>query len=251
MTKKWMGCHPGNFCPGRPPGFQPTAIVVHIMQGTLEGTGSWFNDPKAVVSAHYGIGKGGEVHQYVQERDTAFHAGIVVNPTWPGIRKGVNPNFYTIGIEHEGKAQDAWPWGDPLLDSSAALMAEIAARWNIPLDLDHVVSHHSIRASKSCPGDRVVLQHILDRVPTVAKPGPAPPLPLSGVTLVQTLQYANLRFQQPSTSARIVRIIPANTGVKVAGYTDCGERIQNNSCWYQDNAGNYLWAGATDVPHPA
>lgn len=251
MVKKWIGCHPGNFRAGRPPGLIPAAIVVHVMDGDLARTSALCNRPQSFVSAHYGIGRNGQVHQYVQEQDTAFHAGTVVNPTWKGIRKGVNPNFYTIGIEHEGQAQDLWPWPDAQLAASAALVAEIAARWEIPLDLEHVVAHRSIRASKACPGDNVVIQHILDRVPPAGPPGPAPVLPLAGVTQVQTLKYANLRLQQPSTSARIIRIIPANTVVKVAGFTDSGERVQDNSCWYQDTAGNYLWAGATDVPHPS
>src|SRR5271163_203896 len=98
----WIGCAKGNYQTGRPGQFQPEAVVIHIMEGTLKGTDSWFNDPRAKVSAHYGIGTGGLVHQYVKEADTAFHAGIVDRPTWPLLKPRVNPNYYTIGIEHEG-----------------------------------------------------------------------------------------------------------------------------------------------------
>jgi hypothetical protein len=247
MTKTWIGCADGNFRKGRPAGLLPAAIVIHVMDGTLTGTDSWFNDPSAAVSSHYGVGKSGDVHQYVQEQDTAFHAGTVVNPTWTGIRSGVNPNFYTIGIEHEGMGDEPWPWPDPQLDASAALIAEIAGRWKIPLDLDHVVPHHSIRASKTCPGDKVVIGQILARIPPEAAP---PALPVPAITQVRVLTNVNVRFQKPGTSARIVRILPAQTQLTVRAFTDSGERVADNPFWYKDADGNYIWAGATDVPQP-
>jgi N-acetyl-anhydromuramyl-L-alanine amidase AmpD len=90
------------------------------------------------------------VHQFVDEADTAFHAGTVVRPTWRLLQPRVNPNLYTIGIEHEGLPQDSW--ADDLYATSAALIREVAARWKIPLDRDHVIMHREIRASKTCPG---------------------------------------------------------------------------------------------------
>ena len=36
--------------------FKPELIVLHIMDGTLSGTDSWFADPSSQVSSHYGIG---------------------------------------------------------------------------------------------------------------------------------------------------------------------------------------------------
>src|SRR5207248_4759152 len=96
--KRWIGRAPENFRSGRPRDFSPRAVVIHIMGRTLQETASYFHDPRTTASAHYGVGKNGEVHQYVEERDTAFHAGVVVNPTWRLLRKSINPNFYTIGI---------------------------------------------------------------------------------------------------------------------------------------------------------
>ena len=51
--------------------YRPEAIVVHIMSGALQQTARRFHDPRAAVSAHYGVGKNGEVHQYVEENDTS------------------------------------------------------------------------------------------------------------------------------------------------------------------------------------
>src|SRR5882757_5873164 len=134
IDHQWIGCAPVNFRPGRPFGSKAEAIVIHCMDGTLAGTDAWFRDPAARVSAHYGVGVDGRIHQYVSEDDTAFHAGIVVNPTAAMVlsRPSVNPNFYTIGIEHEGKAGDAWTAQQGA--ASAALVGDIAARRGIPLD---------------------------------------------------------------------------------------------------------------------
>ncbi|HVP47990.1 MAG TPA: peptidoglycan recognition family protein [Bryobacteraceae bacterium] len=149
MPADWIGAAAENFRKGRH-GFEPKAIVIHIIVGSLQSAGLTFRDPRSSVSAHYGVSKTGSVHQFVEETDTAFHAGIVVRPTWRLIDPKVNPNFYTIGIEHEGQPQDAWP--DEQYRASAALVREIAARWKIPLDRDHVIMHREIRASKTCPG---------------------------------------------------------------------------------------------------
>ncbi|MGB8885991.1 MAG: peptidoglycan recognition family protein [Candidatus Korobacteraceae bacterium] len=241
MQVKWVGCPASNFRPGRPQGLRPEAIVIHIIDGSFAAGESVFLDPASQKSAHYAISKNGEIHQYVDENDTAFHAGVVVNPTWDLLKKGVNPNFYTIGIEHEGKPQDEWP--NVQLSASAALVLEIAARWGILLDPQHVIRHHQIRASKTCPGNWLTIDNLLAHVPRS-----------SGVTLVatasvQTVKHVNLRAGRPNTTAPVVRVIPSNTAIAVAGFT-LGERVQGNANWYADAQGNYLWAGATNLPDP-
>jgi N-acetylmuramoyl-L-alanine amidase len=102
----WIGSKHKNKGRG---GFRPEAVVIHVMEGTLVGTDSWFNNPASKVSAHYGVGRDGTIHQYVSETDTAFHAGRRSKPTWGLIKDGINPNLYTIGIEHEGDGGSAWP----------------------------------------------------------------------------------------------------------------------------------------------
>jgi N-acetylmuramoyl-L-alanine amidase CwlA len=241
MDKKQIGCLGGNFHAGRPMAFRPEAIVIHIAVGSLASVDAQFNDPAAHVSAHYAVGKTGEVHQYVQETDTAFHAGTVVNPTWPLLKAKVNPNFYTIGIEHEGLPDDIWP--DSQIDTSAALVSEIAGRWNIPLDPLHVIRHHQIRASKTCPGNFITIEEILRRVPPAAQEN-------SGKAwIVTTVSNVNLRLGSPSVAAGIVRLIPAKTKVTVTGFTK-GDEINSNPIWYSIEGGNFLWAGGTDFPVP-
>ncbi len=239
MDKTFIGAASTNFRPGRPLNFKPEAIVIHIAVGSLGSVDSHFNDPAAQVSAHYCVGKKGQVHQYVHETDTAFHAGIVVNPSWPLLKPDINPNFYTIGIEHEGLPDDVWP--DAQLATSAALVGEIAQRWNIPLDDQHVIRHHQIRASKTCPGNVITIPTILGRVPGV--PPANPP------QIVRTVTNVNLRFGKPGTDAPIARVVPRNTSVSVSG-AEKGEPVNGNSDWYSDGSGNFLWAGGTDAPNP-
>ena len=241
--KQWIGCAPENFQSGRPRGFRPEAIVIHIMSGTLPATASRFRDSRTTVSAHYGVGKNGEVHQYVDERDTAFHAGIAVNPTWRLLKKSVNPNFYTIGVEHEGMPDD--PWGDLLYDTSASLIAEIAGRWDIPLDEDRVVMHSQIRSSKRCPGPQVLMPQLV-KMAAGKEPFPI----LFSAPQARTLKTANVRAK-PTTEARIVRVLEPGYSFGGGMYTAAGERVSGNSFWYSEpGIQGYIWAGATDSPQP-
>jgi N-acetylmuramoyl-L-alanine amidase len=241
MPREWIGCAPGNFRQGRH-GFEPKAIVIHIIVGSLESAGLTFRDPRSSVSAHYGVGKSGRVHQFVEETDTAFHAGTVVRPTWRLIDPRANPNLYTVGIEHEGQPQDAWP-GDQY-GASAALVREIAVRWRIPLDRDHIIMHREIRASKSCPGS-VEMERLIR-----AAAGTTDPVVQTAMR-VKTMVKANVRREKPSTSAAISSIIPAGTEFEYAGFTASGEPVGGNSFWYETPAHDYVWAGATERPNPA
>jgi N-acetyl-anhydromuramyl-L-alanine amidase AmpD len=162
-----------NFWVGRK-GYRPEAVVIHIMDGTLSGTDSWFANPTSQVSAHYGIGKSGEVHQYVQENDAAWHAGRVDAPVWKFIRPNVNPNLYTVGIEHEGKPDDVWTAA--MKESSATLIREICQRWQIPIDRDHVVGHFEIFSKKpNCPAtNKRILDELVSLANQQTQPAPMP-----------------------------------------------------------------------------
>lgn len=247
MDKIFVGCAPGNFRQGRPAGFKPEAIVIHIGEGSLRSIDAQFNDPRAMVSAHYCVSKTGLVHQYVHEIDTGFHAGTVDRPSWrllkPGQTPGsfINPNFYTIGIEHEGFADDVWP--DVQIDTSAALVGEIAHRWQITLDTDHVIRHHQIRFAKSCPGNFIQIPEILKRV---AVPSGGVPTPRT----VNTVANLKLRTGAPSLTAPVARTVPPRTAMPAVNVVQ-GDVVSGNNKWYADGAGHFYWAGGTDQPNPS
>ena len=248
MQKQWIGCAAENFRKGRRAPYRPEAIVVHIMAGSLKGTDLWFGNTRSGVSAHYGIGKNGEIHQYVEEEDTAFHAGTVDNPSWEGMKRlagggFANPNYYTIGIEHEGFPGDVWP--EAQMAASGALIADIAARWGIPLDRRHIVKHHEIRAVKPCPGGDAPVDALIQRAQAGATPAQAAPLQ------VVVTSRLNVRVGSPTTASPIRRVIAQGATVDVVGFTATGQSVSGNPFWYRDAAGDFLWAGATDRPHPS
>lgn len=135
-------------------GYNPEAIVIHLMGGTFEGTDSWFRNPESQASTHYGVAKDGRVRQWVEEKDMAWGNGRVDHPKWKGLKPGnpaPNPNLYTVSIEHEGVTGHKWT--DQQYASLVALVRQIAQRWNIPLDSDHIVLHSEIYSLKpNCPG---------------------------------------------------------------------------------------------------
>lgn len=148
-------------------GQRPFAIVVHIMEGSLKGTDSWFMSSYSGVSAHYGVGRNGTIHSYVDEKNTAFHAGIVNKPSWKNIPADiVNPNAVTIGIEHEGTSKSDWT--KSMKEASASLIADICKRWNITPSRDTVIGHYEIDKIRrpNCPA---VNKNIIDELVAMAR----------------------------------------------------------------------------------
>lgn len=159
--------------------YLPMAVVIHIMEGTLDGTDSWFQDLGAFppMSAHFGIGKTGELHQYVLQEDTAWHAGIVTFPSWKLIKVAdadkpsyIDPNLYTFGIEHEGFEDTGCT--DATYQTSSQVIAGLAKKWNIPLDRDHVIGHHEIYSEKACPGSKVDIDKLIQMASQITSPNP-------------------------------------------------------------------------------
>ena len=142
-------------------GYSPEAIVLHIMDGTLVGCDTWFNDNPYDVSAHFGINKAGEIHQYVYLSNAAHANGGIENWDLKLIKENgyANPNVWTISIEHEGWAGDeptpeqysasvklsAWLWKEVIVPDGASGLA---------IDRDHFLRHKDIspKIRPNCPG---------------------------------------------------------------------------------------------------
>lgn len=143
-------------------GYKPEMIVVHISAGTLDSMTSWFMNPDSQVSSHYGIGKDGSILQYVEEANKAWHAGNLRSPTFKLMKAGINPNLYSIGIENEG--QDLAKAPEAQLASLRELIKDIATRYKIPLDRDHIIGHYEVDSVKKafCPSpDRTVMDKLV------------------------------------------------------------------------------------------
>ncbi len=112
MESTWIGSP--NFMPGRSGTINH--ITLHVMGGFLAGTDSTFKNPQNQVSATYGIGSDGTIHQYVKESDTAWADG------------NARSNATGISIEHEGGYPTA-RFTDACAEASAQLCADIAKRY--------------------------------------------------------------------------------------------------------------------------
>ncbi len=166
---------PYNFAPGRAGPHAVDMVVCHVTEGDAGSTVGWFNDPDSNVSSHYLVLTTGKIIQFVREEDTAWHAGRVQSPTAPLVlqRPGVNPNSYSIGIEHEGSGKHELT--EAQRRSSVALIADICQRHQIPIDRHHIVAHREIFSGKTCPGAISVTRLVAGATQFVANPKPVPP----------------------------------------------------------------------------
>ncbi|MEK6882974.1 MAG: peptidoglycan recognition family protein [Nanoarchaeota archaeon] len=137
--------------------FRPEIIVVHIEKepnlGSKEAIYSEFIN--AEKSSHYCINKDGSIWQFVKEEDTAWGNGRVHNPSAKKVlEKGnINPNLYSISIEHEVLGYEAKGINELQYQTTAKLIQEICERWLIPLDRKHIIGHREIYSLKTCPGN--------------------------------------------------------------------------------------------------
>ncbi len=136
-------------------------VVIHIMDGTLNGTDSWFRNRAAKASSHFGTGRDGALYQWVDTRHRAW-AQAGGNPDW-------------LSVENEGRG------GDALTAHQVERCAEVLA-WahkthGVPLQRAdgpggkglgyHAMGGRAWGNHPSCPGARVVDQ--LDAVVSRAK----------------------------------------------------------------------------------
>lgn|GEM_PF-2043324 len=105
-----------------------------------------------MVGKHFGVGKNGEIHQYVDLSCPAWANGGVNKPDWPLLQDGVNPNYYTVSIEHEGNSGDAMP--EAQYQATLALHRWLIESLGIPVTRDNIIGHYRIDSvnKSNCPG---------------------------------------------------------------------------------------------------
>ena len=137
----WRPAYRGNYTNANRGEAKIDFIVIHIAQGSYSGTINWFQNPRVNVSAHYVVGRKGQIAQCVHNEDIAWHAG-----NW-------KYNTKSIGIEHAGYARHRWT--DRMYRSSARLSAYLCRRFNIPVDRRHIIGHRRVPGvATRCPGRR-------------------------------------------------------------------------------------------------
>ena len=134
--------------PGKSSGVERPArgLVLHVMQGTLEGTDAWFHNPQSGVSAHFGVGVNGELYQWVDTTEKAWAQG--------------NGNTSWYSVETEGYLSD--PLTDAQIGTCGVLLEWLQAMDHFAMQVTDDVNGegliiHSAGGSAwgghSCPGD--------------------------------------------------------------------------------------------------
>ncbi len=130
-------------------------LVLHIQQGTEDGTYSWFNNTQSQVSAHFGNPKVGPLEQFVDTDDVAWAQ--------------VSGNRHWISVENEGKSGDSLT--NSQIDNVASLLGWLYWNEDVPLRLAETpagygLGYHSMGGKAwgghpDCPGDPIVSQRLL------------------------------------------------------------------------------------------
>lgn len=138
--------HPSPNFGERRDGARPELIVLHYTaMPTAQAALRRLSDPEAEVSAHYLIGRCGQIWQMVEEDKRAWHAGA---GSWGG--QG-DVNSRSIGIELSNSGAE--PFSELLMSSLEALLRDLMARWNIPPE--GVIGHSDMAPGRKIdPGAR-------------------------------------------------------------------------------------------------
>ncbi len=150
------------------------ALVMHIAADNSRKCGDDYLGSTPTKSAHLFVNKDGSVKQFVSVNDSAWANGLSyispgkwlspegnkVRPRWAGLRPPVNPNWYTVSMEHQGNPGDAWT--GPMFATTVAVMKWLAplkgVAWWVPGI--NLVGHSDISPidRPNCPGPHCNMQ---------------------------------------------------------------------------------------------
>ncbi|MFJ5294536.1 peptidoglycan-binding protein [Streptomyces sp. NPDC088348] len=175
-------------------------VVLHVMAGTLDGSDSWFRNPSAQASAHFGVGKDGRIFQWVDTRDRAW-AQADGNRSW-------------LSIEHEGQGGDSLTAKQ--LAATASIVAWMHKTHGVKLQTTDSASGSGVGwhgmggaawgGHTACPGTPIKNQRAA--IIKVAGGNPAPPNPggdSSGVARYQ-VTINDLKYGYGASGAQVTKV---------------------------------------------
>ena len=210
-------------------GYAPRIIVDHITEGSAQSAISWFtSSTNKVSSAHFLVARSGEIYQFVKIEDNAWANGIstkdIMNATATIVREmGVNPNWYSVSIEHEGVySKTHGKLTDNQLEATIWLhqyiIEYVKRKWNIeiPIDRKHILGHCEIspRRKPNCPGEGYPFDQIIQSLKSkITKQTNVPQWQMDGFyglveeQIIQSPEYWKTRLAQPITVGEIFAIL--------------------------------------------
>jgi N-acetyl-anhydromuramyl-L-alanine amidase AmpD len=240
----WRGSP--NYWSGRN-GYTITAIVDHIMQSSIASADAWFKNQNSEVSAHFGVARDGTIYQWVRTENTAWSNGIFNHPDtgigWLGdaFAKNIDPNYFTLSIEHEGYTGNAFP--ETQYQATLWLHKHLITNYGITVDRQHIVGHYKIDSINriNCPGTGFPWTRLFQDLASLVQNPPTPPAPTQpklvqlnfgpGTVLIDgAFVRANPSFGSDGT---VLRRLAKGTVLKFVAYLDGGPVYQGGSRWYQ------------------
>ena len=161
-------------------GWKPDMIVLHVAEGTFNGTVSWCCNKNSGVSCHFVSGENGEIENIVDLDKAAFCNGT---DTTQGAKydyrrstnrlvreRKTNANYYTISIENAGfSSKDRYgALTDKQYDAVLNLIKELVTKYDIPVDREHIVGHYEIapKEKPNCPGSKFQWDKLMEDLTT-------------------------------------------------------------------------------------
>jgi N-acetyl-anhydromuramyl-L-alanine amidase AmpD len=240
------------------------AVVMHIAQGSYDAAVTWLSDAQMNPnsSAHFVLAKDGRIAQLVSVNDSAWANGLgwqnnqwvnpsghPVTPSWQDIVPGVNPNWYTISVEHEGVFTDQWTSemyaaNNRLLQWLATQFGSIDASPLFPfVPHRNLIGHYEIDPvdRPNCPGPNVNYSKITADADAGVLLGQVKPqaqtVHIYGTTALVSLPFYGIVKQLTETD------------IPVAGYLDYQNRHWAISQYsYQNQISNFFDNAATVPP---
>lgn len=127
-------------------------LVLHIAQGSYEGTIAWGKNPNSDFSSHFVVAKSGAIAQLV-DTDYGSWCQSGGNQTW-------------LSVENEGNVPDALTPAQ--LAANARILAKVSQVYGVPLQISNSPSvkglgHHAMGGLAwgnhlSCPGQAIIDQ---------------------------------------------------------------------------------------------
>ncbi|HEV1998377.1 MAG TPA: N-acetylmuramoyl-L-alanine amidase [Candidatus Dormibacteraeota bacterium] len=130
----WVPADPNNYeAHVRPANPVIDLVIVHVAQGSYDGTVATFQNPAANASAQYVMrSSDGAATQMVREKDIAWSAG------------NLDYSSRSISLEHEGFVDDSSWFTDAMYQASARIVAAAVRKYDIPIDRRHIIGHNEV-----------------------------------------------------------------------------------------------------------
>lgn len=187
----------------------PNGLVLHIAQGSFNGTEQWERNPNAKVSSYAVVGKQGQIVQEVDLEDKAWTQAA--------------GNEHWIGVEFEGFIPDSLTSAQ--ITRAAQILAFLHTHYGVPLqstdDVNgHGLGYHSMGGhawsplGHTCPGPNIVAQRpqiIAAAAKLVHAPTPEAKVPDQFAPALAIVSWT--RFVHPTLGDRCVAAVDAHGAV--------------------------------------